>query len=609
MKRRAKRALKKHYILFMTLCLIAAYIGTEFTSSLGIIVVEPATKVSYVAEPGEELYGMVGYHYSFTEVVTDILAGREEEGKEISRKLKEEAIARANEDNPAFGRSRGVFAKVLNSVTSGSIYLSILAAVNSIVGSENAALAILILLGLAVIFAAWFFLTNMFSVIIRRMFLEGRTYQKVPFQRTLFLLRIKKWTKVSCTMFIKTVFYMLWCLTVVGGVVKYYSYYLVPYIVAENPDIPAKEAISLSRRMMKGHKWQCFTYELSFIGWFFLSGLTGGLSAILYSNPYREAFFSEFYAELREEAKKERIKGYRYLNDTYLFEKAEEEMIYLAYEDVISALVRRPQDMMHLKGVRRFFAEYLGILLTNSSREREYEEAQAERVRVEFLKDAVDRMAYPGRLSAVPEVQKRKKVETIHYLRHYSIWSLAAMFFIFSFIGWIWEVSLHLIGDGEFVNRGVLFGPWLPIYGVGGVLILVALHRLRKRPLLEFAGIVILCGTVEYAAAWYLEMAHNGQKWWDYSGYFLNINGRVCAEGLLVFGLGGIGIVYFLAPMLDNLIQKIRIQFLVPVCVALVVLFTSDTLYSIEHPNTGRGITDYESSAPHEYAIDKDMVC
>ena len=52
-----------------------------------------------------------------------------------------------------------------------------------------------------------------------------------------------------------------------GGIIKKYSYYLVPYIVAENPDISALKAIKLSRNMMKGYKWKCFLYEMSFIRW------------------------------------------------------------------------------------------------------------------------------------------------------------------------------------------------------------------------------------------------------------------------------------------------------------------------------------------------------
>lgn len=591
MKRKARRALKRHYIMYVAICLIAAYVGSEFTSSLNVLDVTPASG-SYHTE--ERLERPSGINEGFADVMYDMLAGDEEDGKALSEELKAEEIERSRTGNPAFGRSRGVLASLVNSVTSGSIVVSMLAALHSLTGSENLAILIIILLGAAFLFSIWFFFVNIFKVISRRVFLEGRVYEKVPFQRMLFLLRVKKWTKVSCTMFLASLYQLLWSLTIVGGFVKYFSYYLVPYIAAENPDIAPGEAIRLSRRMMKGHKWECFVFEMSFFPWLLLGGATFGISEILYSNPYRAAFFSEYYADMRAEAKKAHLKGSELLNDTYLYEMPEDELIYLAYEDVISALIRRPKDILKLSGVRKFFADQLGVLLTNSKTEKEYEQMQGRLVKMELLKDAVDRKAYPSRLSAVPEVEKRQRIETIHYLRHYSIWSIVLLFFIFSAIGWVWEVSLHLVTDGEFVNRGVLHGPWLPIYGGGGVLILMLLNRLRKRPVLEFIGIVVLCGCVEYTTSFVLEILHNGERWWDYSGYFLNLNGRICAEGLLVFGIGGIAIVYMLAPLLDNQIQRIRPWVLIPLCLILLTAFTVDNVYSARHPNSGKGITDYE---------------
>ena len=100
------------------------------------------------------------------------------------------------------------------------------------------------------------------------------------------------------------------------------------------------------------------------------------------------------------------MKGCEFLNDTYLYEMPEDELIYLAYEDVISALIRRPRDILQLSGVRKFFADCLGVLLTNSKKEKEYEEMQARRVKMELLKDAVDRKAYP---SSFPPCQKWRR--------------------------------------------------------------------------------------------------------------------------------------------------------------------------------------------------------
>lgn len=175
--------------------------------------------------------------------------------------------------------------------------------------------------------------------------------------------------------------------------------------------------------------------------------------------------------------------------------------------------------------------------------------------------------------------------------RSYTVLNLVVMFFIFSVIGWVWEVGLGVVKDGVIANRGVLHGPWLPIYGRGAVLILVLLKKLRNRPAAEFAAVVVLCGSMEYFISWYLEMVHGGQKWWDYTGYFLNLNGRICAAGIFLFGVAGMAVVYFIAPFLDELLKKVKPGILVIFVVLLVTAYAGDQIYSTVNPNTGVGIT------------------
>lgn len=109
--------------------------------------------------------------------------------------------------------------------------------------------------------------------------------------------------------------------------VKHYSYFLVPYIVAENPDLTARQAIGLSRRMMRGHKWECFVFELSFIGWDVLGILTLGLSDVLFTNPYKMACFTRYYARLRALAIRNGLQDAKLLDDDYLYEKAPADAI------------------------------------------------------------------------------------------------------------------------------------------------------------------------------------------------------------------------------------------------------------------------------------------
>lgn len=90
------------------------------------------------------------------------------------------------------------------------------------------------------------------------------------------------------TMFLRNLYIFLWSLLlVIPGIIKSYSYRLVPYILAEHPEMDAKEVLETSRRLMDGHKWHTFVLELSFIGWSILSAVTCGICGILIQNPYQ----------------------------------------------------------------------------------------------------------------------------------------------------------------------------------------------------------------------------------------------------------------------------------------------------------------------------------
>ena len=250
-----------------------------------------------------------------------------------------------------------------------------------------------------------------------------------------------------------------------------------------------------------------------------------------------------------------------------------------------------------LSGWRGFLANNFGVLLLRRKQDRDYEKRQAEYVRIHAMIDDVQGEAYPVRLYPIPEEERRKLVQSLNYMRHYSIWTLIAVFLSMSVFGWLWEVSLHLITSGVFVNRGALHGPWLPIYGTGSVLILTVLYRFRKNPALEFGMTVLVCGILEYMTSLVMEIATGGTKWWDYSGYFLNLNGRICAEGLLVFGIGGLAIAYVIAPIIDSLLGRVDERKVKAVCTVLAVLFAADAAYSHFHPNVGKGVTDIEANA------------
>lgn len=595
MKKRAKQVVKKHYWLLLILCLGMALFGTEFSSTLNFV----RTERTEMDSKTKEIKNAIQYNsrLALDDILNDALDGHIDEAYKLANNLKLEEITQNStvQKGIVLGRSRGILADLVNNITSGYFLVVLLSAIESLGLSKNIIIALFIILSAIVLFLVWMFIKNVLQTILRRMVLECRLYDKVPFQRILFLAKVKKWCKVAVTLAMKVLFQTLWACTIIGGVIKRYSYYLVPYIVAENPDIGWKEAITLSRKMMGGYKWECFKLEMSFLLWDMAGFLTLGISDLFYTNAYKIATYTEFYIQVRLLAKKNCVKGIELLNDLYLYEKADALTLDEAYIDVLFMDYYLPKKTEHLNGIKGFMAQNLGITLYPRKEELQLEKMQYEDAKFRLMQDALTGKGYPSRLFPIPEKEKDVKAGHINYMRRYSPISLILIFFVFCVTGWVWEVSLHLVADGTFVNRGMLHGPWIPIYGAGSLLILTLLYRLRRKPILEFTAIVILSGVIEYMTSYYTECLFNGKKWWDYQGYFLNLDGRICAEGLLTFGIGGMILVYLIAPMLDNYLRKMKTQIAVPLCVILLSLFMIDQVYSFINPNTGHGITDYVS--------------
>lgn len=128
------------------------------------------------------------------------------------------------------------------------------------------------------------------------------------------------------------------------------------------------------------------------------------------------------------------------------------------------------------------------------------------------------------------------------------------------------------------------------IYGVGCVLMILLLTRFRKNLLLVFTGACAICETAEYITSWMLEVIFH-KRWWDYSGSFLNLEGRVCLEALIAFGMAGIFIVYWGVPFINKGVRKIPENVLRVICVLLLLAFLIDTIISLFQPNCGAGIT------------------
>lgn len=585
MKFSALKVIKKHYFIYVAACMIAAIIGAEFREATMLI---NSKLPSYNSQEALSYYSdaFLSQDNMYDFIVKDYNQRQMEQLDKLTPSEKNSKNAQI------FARQHGVFATAINGITSGSFLSQFLISVRSMTGSDNIAVFLLILVSMIWLFIFWFYIKNVFPVVIRRLFLEGRIYAKLPFQRYLFLVQVRKWHNASLVMFYMSVLKILWWFTIIGGIVKHYSYLMVPYIVAENPGISCKNAINLSKQMMKNHKLEYFLNDCTFIGWFILGIATFGLSDAVFTNAYRTAYFTECYLNLRTDLLEIKPEYGEFFIDTYLFSYAEKSTLRSYYPEIHSY---RKEDLTNpvdtQNGFKSFISKWLGISLFTKEVDDLYNEQQIKKIRLLKYKDEYDTLTYPTRISPLPAIQLNPLIETINYMRRYSFSSIVFMFFIFSGIGWLWEVCFHLVFSGTFVNRGVLHGPWLPIYGFGGTLILVLLYKIRSHPIIHFVSAMTLCGFIEYFTAVYLEYKNNGQGWWDYTGYFLNVNGRICAEGLMIFAIGGCAVVYFVAPILDTFIVKCKTSILHLVCLVLIIAFLCDLVYSHYNPNIGYGIT------------------
>ena len=588
LKREARNNLKHHYMMYVFACLLALIIQAEFLTSDNLIgvrrqVIDDATKAVFELYEDPELRRLERA-YRVIDEDADSFYTAVEEG--LYNSTFENAQV-----NEIFGRTRGILNQIINYVTEDTIVSNVYSVVIQFAGSESIAQVILSALILLIAGFVWLYIRNVYVAASRRIFLEGRIYKKVPFSRYLFLIRVKRWTRAAMVMALKTIFELFGMMTVVLFPVIHCGLILVPYIIAENPDVRPVEALRLSWNMMKGNKRKVFVLFLSLFGWYVLGFVTLGITNILYANPYFVCCYTEFYSKIRKYSKEKKIPGTEILNDEYLFVRSDTNTLTEKYSDVLEELAKPEYSLEGLEGKReKFFAKYFGVVLWNSKDEIEYENRESKKMKMRAYENEAKGLSYPSRLSPIPDQRKIPSLENIHYLRHYSLFSLIMMFFIFSNFGWMWELFYYFLMKGRLINRGVLHGPWLPIYGFGGLMILVLLNKLRKRPVIFFFSAITLCGTVEYFTGWWLETFFDS-RYWNYDGYFLNLNGRVSAEGLFVFGICALAFIYVLAPVLDNLIRKMNKKILVPIAVVLLIIFSFDFVYSQFVPNSGYGVT------------------
>lgn len=500
LKKNARYSIKKNYfhnVIVVFICTLLLTGGFNYTTK----------NVLHVPIENENNKIINNVKLSNSEIIEDLL-GEVSEQKKVVKNLSEKC-------------TRGVISYFINETTQKrSFTFSIMNGINKLVFEGKIGTSIIIFLSSVVFLIFSILFINTLEVGKNRYFLEERRYYKTKIDRLLFPYKVKKTFHIAYILFVKYVYQLLWNFTIIGGIIKYYEYKMIPYILAENPTLSKKEVFKLSKELAYGNKWDLFCTDLSMIGWSILKLFTFNLSGIFYSNIYIETLYAEIYMNLRKN-KKNKIDKENLLNDKSL-----------ELEDGIYDVC--PSNNL-----------------------------------------------YKG---------KTRKWLNINYNRDYDVKTYILFFFTFSIVGWLWEVFLQCFNTGEIVNRGTMYGPWLPIYGYGGLLILILLKKYRNKPHILFILAFLLCGVIEYSTAWYLETFKH-LRYWDYSGYFLNIQGRICLEGLLLFGISGCFFTYVVAPILDNLYQKINSNVKTIICIVLLIGYITDFVFTSISPNTGKGVS------------------
>lgn len=163
-------------------------------------------------------------------------------------------------------------------------------------------------------------------------------------------------------------------------------------------------------------------------------------------------------------------------------------------------------------------------------------------------------------------------------------------FFLCSFVGFLWEVLLMYLLDGHFAKRGFFYGPWLPIYGVGAVLLYLLLRAQKKHPIRVFFLSMLIGTSLELLIGWFLDTVWQ-LRYWDYSSYLLNYNGYICLWSAIGFGIAGVLWVCLLSPIVAQQWLRLSPKFRRNLNALLVLIFLLDCTAALIFPNTGYNVT------------------
>lgn len=152
------------------------------------------------------------------------------------------------------------------------------------------------------------------------------------------------------------------------------------------------------------------------------------------------------------------------------------------------------------------------------------------------------------------------------------------LFITYSFIGWIIEIIDRFKVNKKIVNRGFLIGPYIPIYGSCAIVMVLLLHSV-KSPTILFLSCILIASIGEYLTSYIMEKVFHA-RWWDYSDYKFNLNGRICLINCLGFGVLGFILIKYLNNFLYNIYSNLNIITINILFYTLITIFIIDLIVS-----------------------------
>lgn len=260
-KKEGRNHFKNNYWPCVIICFLLAFLGCEYTSSANVI---------------------HGYDNSFT-VPENVI-------RSTSHLTNTEILG--GEDNVLTIALDGIDGMVSSIIT-------LIASIKDVILDNYTNAFILGLVFIIEIFYI-FIISNPLIVGSRYFYIKNHQNSKTRLGELVKPFKSKSFFNIVKIMFLQTLYLFFWLFTIIGFIIKIYEYRMIPYILAEHPNINHKEAFAKTKKMMKGQKWAMFKFDLSYLGWQILNIITLGFSGILYSNPYKSAASAEIYFKLKE---------------------------------------------------------------------------------------------------------------------------------------------------------------------------------------------------------------------------------------------------------------------------------------------------------------------